>query len=168
MHKRADTIGCVCLAYCINSLCNLNFRTDGLNFTHRHFSSIPSRQKYKGGKTFIILAFGRDRRDRTFAMQESKSCALPLGYIPVLPNCVASRRRCPSAHQVHCDVGLYKRKEFPAYIIPQIAPFVKAYATFSKSSTHLYGNSHFLNTLSSSPRIYAVCSSLFLNRALIL
>ena len=93
MHKRADTIGCVWLAYCINSLysyfdgngrsrtCNVAttfhrsrtewaitplcryslhshiVRTDVLNFTLRHFSSIPSRQK-KGGvkmKKFFSL-----------------------------------------------------------------------------------------------------------------
>lgn len=87
MHKRADTIGCVWLAYCINSfysyfggrsrICTLNcklstilarlcdcsmsessalpcvllfhhrpyFRTDGLNFTPRHFSSFRAAKR---------------------------------------------------------------------------------------------------------------------------
>ena len=54
MHKRADTIGCVWLAYCINSFYNYFRKVAPCKSKFhpaRHFSSIPSRQSKlkKGG-----------------------------------------------------------------------------------------------------------------------
>ena len=82
MHKRADTNGCVWLAYCINSLYSLDFRT-GKSIFHLACTSRLSEPsiKNKGGHQNEEVT-GRGWRTRTTEMQESNSCALPLRKSP--------------------------------------------------------------------------------------
>ncbi len=57
---------------------------------------IGSGEEKIDGRSFMICAHGWDGRTRTCGMTESKSVALPLGYIPLLqpyPHCGRMPRR---------------------------------------------------------------------------
>ena len=89
------------------------FRTDGLNFTHRHFSSIPSRQKQKkGGLKMKNIILPHIVYHVYFCLSSSR--AITVHILLLFPN---SHSQCssPSGHVklpcvsvVHCQKTIYK------------------------------------------------------------